>query len=91
MAEDGLREIYCHFPKEKAHQIVNQILDKAETLSRFANRIVEELRSLNQEHRFILEGDYKIIYLQEGETVYITDIFNMSRHPESIRKRYLTR
>ncbi|WP_416868000.1 MAG: hypothetical protein ACMVP2_12975 [Imperialibacter sp.] len=29
-----------------------------------ANRIVEELRPLNQGHRFILEGNYKIIYLQ---------------------------
>ncbi|GAA0891707.1 hypothetical protein GCM10009122_13860 [Fulvivirga kasyanovii] len=93
LAEEGLREIHCHFPKSQAQKLVDKILDRAATLSTLANRghIVEELRNLNQGHRFVLEGDYKIIYLQEGETVYVIDIFNMGKHPENIRKRYLSR
>ncbi|ELR68035.1 hypothetical protein C900_01209 [Fulvivirga imtechensis AK7] len=93
LAEESLREIHCRFSKNKAQEVIDKILDRAATLSTLANRgrIVEELRNLNQGHRFILEGDYKIIYLQEEETVYVTDIFNMNQHPENIRKRYLSR
>ena len=92
LAEESLREIHCRFPKETAQKIVDKILDKTETLSYLANRgrIVEELRDLDQGHRFIVEGLYKIIYLQEGEMVYVTDILDMSQDPQKIRERYFS-
>ncbi len=89
-AEERLRKIYCRYPENVAESIVEKILLKAETLSSFANRgrIEEVLRSLNQNHRFVLEGNYKIIYMQQDDTVHVTDVFDMNQDPLSIKKRH---
>ncbi|MEQ9289264.1 MAG: type II toxin-antitoxin system RelE/ParE family toxin [Cyclobacteriaceae bacterium] len=89
-AEESLRKIYCRYPEEIAEKIVGQILGRAEKLSTLVSRgrIVEELRSLNQGHRFILEGNYKIIYLQQEDIVYVTDVFDMGQDPGRIRQRH---
>jgi toxin ParE1/3/4 len=89
-AEDSLRKIYCGYPEGIAEQIVGKVLDRAETLSNLANRgrIVEELRSLNQGHRFIIEGSYKIIYYQQQDVVYVTDVFDMNQDPGKIREKH---
>jgi len=88
-AEERLRKIYCRFPADIAEKMVDRILQKASTLSNLSNRgrIVEELRSLKQGHRFIIEGNYKIIYFQKNDTVYVTDVFDMSQDPGSISER----
>jgi len=90
-AEERLRKIYCRYPEDVADRIVEKILQRANSLSNLSNRgrIVEELRSLNQGHRFILEGNYKIIYFQESEIVFVTDVFDMTHDPQSIRGRDL--
>ena len=89
-AAESLRNIYCHCPENVAGEIVEKILQRAETLSSLADwgRIVEELRLYNQGHRYILQGNYKIIYLQKGNTVYIMDVFNMSQDPDTISQRH---
>ncbi|MEQ8554441.1 MAG: type II toxin-antitoxin system RelE/ParE family toxin [Cyclobacteriaceae bacterium] len=89
-AEEHLRKIYCRYPEEVAEKIIERILQKADTLSILTNRgrLVEELRSINQGHRFILEGNYKIIYLKKDEKVFITDVFDMSQDPQTIKKRH---
>ena len=89
-AEESLRKIYCRYPENIAAGIVESILRRAESLSNLTNRgrIVEELRPLNQGHRFILEGNYKIIYLQKEDVVYVTDVFNMSQDPNKIKTRH---
>lgn len=86
-AEDSLKEIYCNFEKPVAMKIVRAILDKADTLQTFSarGRIVEELRFLNQNHRYIIEGNFKIIYRQENDFVYVTDVFNMSKDVKKIK------
>lgn len=89
--EERLRKIYCRYPEDVADRIVENILQRANSLSKLSNRgrIVEELRSLNQGHRYILEGNYKIIYLQESGIVFVTDVFDMSQDPQSIRGTHL--
>ena len=89
-AEERLKKIYCRYPEDVANRIVEKILQKANCLSNLSNRgrIVEELRSLHQGHRFILEGNYKIIYFQESEMVFVTDVFDMSQNLHSIRERH---
>lgn len=89
-AEESLRKIYCSYPDDVAEKIIEKILQRAETLSSLANRgrIVEELRSYSQNHRYIIEGNYKIIYLQKADTVYITDVSNMNLDPGKIRQRH---
>ena len=89
-AEENLRQIYCSYPDDIAEKIIEKILLRAETLANLANRgrIVEELRSYNQNHRYIIEGNYKIIYKQKADIVYVTDIFNMRLDPGKIRQRH---
>ncbi len=89
-AEESLRKIYCRHTKEVAKKIIERILLKAGSLSTFSKRgrIVEELRSLNQEHRYILEGNYKIIYRQHNDMVFVTDVFYVRQDPNIIRERH---
>ncbi len=42
------------------------------------------LAELGLEHRYIVEGNFKIIYRIAEETIYITDIFDTRRNPEDI-------
>jgi toxin ParE1/3/4 len=44
----------------------------------------EMLSSLGQGHRYVVEGQYKIIYRIIEETIYITDIFDTRRNPDAM-------
>jgi toxin ParE1/3/4 len=47
--------------------------------------VVEEaLTSLGLGHRFLVEGNYKIIYRVEGQHVLITDVFDTRQDPEKL-------
>ncbi len=92
-AEFRLGEIHKHYSKEvspeKATEIVNQIIDRALSLEKLANRgrIDEDLRPFGKGHRYILERHYKIIYRVEEMTVYVTDIFSNWQHPDKKIRR----
>jgi len=45
----------------------------------------EYLEDLEEGHRRIIEGNFKIIYLIEEDHIYITDFFHTSQDPLSIR------
>jgi plasmid stabilization system protein ParE len=47
-----------------AFSVADLILDRIDALSAFhgRGRVFEELRGLNQNHRYIMEGTFKIIY-----------------------------
>ena len=86
-AEDCLKEIYKHYTEEaspeKASEIVNKIIDRAESLENYPNRgrVEEYLKNSGKGHRFLLEYHYKIIYKVENETVTITDVFSNRQDP----------
>ena len=68
-------------PKKKVIEIKNRLLKKANTLSKQSHRGQKEpcLMSLNQGHRRLVEGEFKIIYLIESDIVYVTDFFYTHR------------
>ncbi|WKV10762.1 type II toxin-antitoxin system RelE/ParE family toxin [Marivirga harenae] len=86
-AEKSLKSIYCRFEEDIAVKITNKILDRADTLQTFSNRgrLVDELQSLQQEHRYIIERNYKIIAKQKNAKVYVTDVLDMNNDPEKIK------
>ena len=43
------------------------------------------LAELNEGHRFLLLGRYKIIYRIIGEVIHITDFFDTKQHPSRMR------
>jgi len=73
-------------PSYKAHLLGKKLVKKAESLSQHPYKGQEEsfLISLNQGHKRILEGDFKIIYLIVDEVVFVTDFFNTRRDPDTM-------
>jgi plasmid stabilization system protein ParE len=73
-------------PIEKVSEIKTQLLDKAESLALnpYKGQKEEYLDHLGKEHRRLIE-DFKIIYLIEGETIYITDFFDTRQDPEEMK------
>ena len=92
-AEACLQEIYEYYSEkagpEKAFEIVNKIIDKAETLETYANRgqFDEDLKELDKGHRYLLEYHYKIVYRIEADKVVITDIFSSWQDPGKKQER----
>ena len=90
-AIESLQECLDFFPPEvsteKRLQIRDKILEKADGLlsrPRMGQR-EEYLEHMGQSHRRIIEGYYKIIYRVEGETIYITDIFDTRQDPARMK------
>jgi len=42
---------------------------------------------LGEEHRYLVEGNYKIIYKRVKEGVLITDVFDARQDPRKIQRR----
>ncbi len=49
--------------------------------------IEENLKDLNEGHRFLLEGNYKIIYKVSGNEIYITDVFDCRQDPVKMKRK----
>jgi plasmid stabilization system protein ParE len=75
-------------PEFKALQLGKKLLKKAVSLSQHPYMGQEEpfLITLNQGHKRLMEGDFKIIYFIENNTVYVTNFFNTRRDPESMKR-----
>ena len=49
--------------------------------------IEENLTDLKQGHRYLVEGNYKIIYKVFQNNIYITDIFDCRQNPKKMKRR----
>lgn len=74
-------------PFEKVSEIKTQLLDKADSLALnpYIGQKEEYLDHLGKEYRRLIEGHFKIIYLIEGERIYITDFFDTRQDPEKMK------
>lgn len=72
---------------EKAASLKNQLFNRADSLALNPNKgqREEHLQHLQEDHRRIIEGHYKVIYKIEGESIYITDFFNSRQDPEKMK------
>ena len=50
--------------------------------------IEENLIDLKQGHRYLVVGNYKIIYRIIHNNIYITDIFDCRQNPQKMKKRH---
>jgi len=53
--------------------------------------IEENLIELKQGHRYLVDGNYKIIYRQIDNNIYITDIFDCRQNPPKMKKHTTTK
>jgi len=69
-----------------AEKIKKGIIEKLKSLLKNPNSGQQEpdLQSLGLGHRRLVEGNYKIIYRVQGNTIYVTDIFDSRQHPSKM-------
>ena len=81
-------DYYCdkNLP-EVAIRIRKSIEERMLALEQFPRigTIEEQLSDLALGHRYLVEGNYKIIYRIDGENIYITDIFHTSQDPSKMK------
>ncbi len=90
-AKKDLKKIYVfytkYFSETLAKKIKNQVLEKVKILELGTELGQEEalLKHLNQGHRYLISKHNKIIYKVEGNTVYITHVFDTRQNSAKLR------
>lgn len=91
-AQDRLNDILDYLEEQCVNDVVvNKIRDKilysADRLLAFPDFGTSEfeLEHLRQGHRRIVKDHYKIIYRIEGDTIYVTDIFDTRQDPAKMK------
>lgn len=51
----------------------------------YKGQLESYLEHLNLSHRRIIEGNYKIIYRVDSNTIFITDIFDSRQDPSKMK------
>ena len=96
-ATSELKNIYL-FYKLAASTIVAQKIKKSifnatKKLSKtpLIGQIEDNLVELKQGHRYIVEGNYKIIYRIINKEIYIVDVFDCRQNPQKIKIHQLSK
>jgi plasmid stabilization system protein ParE len=73
--------------KKIAERIIQEIKEKSKSLvfQSFIGQEEEFLAHLNLGHRYILAGNYKIVYRIDKEYIYIVDIFDTRQNPTKMK------
>lgn len=92
-AIDELRDIYTYYlekaGKRVAGKITNSIVDKTLLLEDFPRMGQKEelLVHLKNEIRYLIDGNYKIVYIVEEDIVSIATIFDCRQDPKKLKIR----
>jgi toxin ParE1/3/4 len=92
-ARSQLLEIYSYYKlkasEATALQITDKILDSIEELGslRGIGSIEPNLVHIHGNYKYMVCGNYKIIFRVIGDIVYVTDIFDCRQDPVKIAKR----
>jgi plasmid stabilization system protein ParE len=92
-ALDSLSEIYRYYKENVSVTIANNIREGILTSTNqlekhsLSGALEELLLGLNEDHRCLIRGNYKVIYKIRNQKVYITDVFDTRQNPEKISKR----
>ena len=92
-AKFQLKGIFEYYSTEVSETTASKLIDKIiaaiQDLERLTSIGAKEplLSELKSNHRYLVAGNYKIIFLRENEITYITDIFDCRQNPTKIIKR----
>ena len=91
-ALNSLHNIFNYY-KENVNEIVaqnikNSILSGTRQLEKqpLSGTIEKLLLNMEEGHRYIIRGNYKIIYKIQNKKLFITDVFDTRQDPESIKR-----
>jgi len=92
-ALNSLSEIYKYYKENVSIVIAGNIRDSviasAKQLDKhsLSGQIEELLLDLSEDHRYLIRGNYKIIYKIKNHKIYITDVFDTRQDPDKVIKR----
>ncbi len=92
-ATDSLFEIYKFYKEAAGINVARRIKLNIFTATRqlikhsLSGQVETNLQKLGEDHRYLVEGNYKIIYRRIKEGVLITDVFDTRQDPIKIRIR----
>jgi plasmid stabilization system protein ParE len=97
-ASTSLYDIYKYYKEAAGKNVARRIKSRIFYAARHLNRhpesgqIEPNLNQLGENHRYIVEGNYKIIYKKVIDGILITDVFDTRQDPiKMINKKYKTR
>lgn len=89
-ASRTLNEIFDYYKENAsisiARKIKSDIFSATTPLKKHINsgQLELSLESLNEGHRYLVEGNYKIVYKKVAEGILITDVFDSRQDPIKI-------
>ncbi len=92
-----LKSIYLYYRMvagdSVADKIRNSVFSATKHLSKhsLSGAIEENLVDLKQGHRYLVEGNYKIIYRIMKNEIYITDVFDCRQNPQKMKRKDLSK
>ncbi|HWY10257.1 MAG TPA: type II toxin-antitoxin system RelE/ParE family toxin [Bacteroidia bacterium] len=92
-----LKSIYLYYRMVAGNSVADKIRKSVFTATKhllkypLSGTIEENLIELNQEHRYLVEGNYKIIYRVINNDIYITDVFDCRQNPQKIKRKNLNK
>ncbi len=92
-ALNSLKEIYDYYKEfasiQVAKNIKNSILSTTSQLSThpLSGTREELLKNFNEDYRYIIRGNYKVIYKIKDKDIYITDVFDTRQNPDKIKNQ----
>ncbi|MBN1990213.1 MAG: type II toxin-antitoxin system RelE/ParE family toxin [Bacteroidales bacterium] len=95
-ASESLKEIYLYHKEVASESIARRLKTNIFNTTRqlikhpLSGQIEEILAMLEQEHRYLVKGNYKIIYREIKEGILITDIFDTRQDPIKINNQSRT-
>jgi len=96
-AIDSLKEIFDYYSenatKKVAHKIKKQILASTKQLVDYpeSGQVEFNLQKLNQNHRYLVNGNYKIIYRINEDQIIISDVFDTRQNPIKMNDKNRTK
>lgn len=72
-----------------ANRIREEVLSSTNQLEKhsLSGQIEHNLQNLEKGYRYIIKGNYKVIYKVQNQMVYITDVFDTRQNPDKITHR----
>ena len=92
-ASETLREIHKYYREHAGEPIARRIKTNIFAATRQllkhpqSGQIEKTLEQLNEGHRYLVEGNYKIVYKLVTEGVLITDVFDTRQDPKKINDK----
>jgi len=86
-AINSLYDIYKYFKEAAGENVAKRTKSKIFTATQQLNRHPESgqiepiLKQLGDNHRYLVEGNYKIIYKKVDDGILITDVFDTHQDP----------